>query len=412
MFYYFQMAFKNIGRNRRRSILAIISVTISVAMILFMQGFLGGIMGSLVKNYTKSETGHIRISTKDFAAKYRFYPITSNIQNPQDIIRQINDDSKISPFIATITERINVGVMLNNNGKTKNAVALAGDVEKEKDLLMLQKAILPGGRYIQHEREILLGKGIATALGYKLGDTVKVVTQGSDFALHMRKFLIAGLFQTGMKALDDAIFQVSVQDARQLLKIGNATQQIIIMLHDYHNAELVTNMIRKKIQDSDLEITPWTQVGDYSKLITAQGKIYNLLYLIIAVLGAFIIGNIMMMVVLERRKEIGILKSLGVPNAEIVGLFLTEGAALGIIGSIAGCIIGGAIITVLHFNGIDITSLTGSFNFPIDNVITVSNAPGNFIRVLLIATIISSLMSTGPALKASKMNVVEAIKSV
>jgi putative ABC transport system permease protein len=406
------MAFKNIGRNRRRSLLAIISVTISVAMILFMQGFLGGIMGSLVKNYTKSETGHIRMSTKDFAAKYRFFPITSNIQNPQDIIRQITDDSKISPFIASITERINVGVMLNNNGKTKGAAALAGDVEKEKDLLMLQKAILPGGRYLKHEREILLGKGIATALGYNLGDTVKVVTQGSDFALHMRKFLIVGLFQTGMKALDDAIFQVSIQDARQLLKMGNATQQIIIMLHDYHKAELVTNMIRKKIMDSNLEIIPWTQVGDYSKLITAQGKIYNFLYLIVAVLGAFIIGNIMMMVVMERRKEIGILKSLGVPNAEIVGLFLTEGAALGIIGSIAGCIIGGIIITVLHFTGIDITSLTGSFNFPIDNVITVSNAPANFVKVLLMATLISSLVSTGPAFKASKMNVVEAIKSI
>jgi putative ABC transport system permease protein/lipoprotein-releasing system permease protein len=171
-------------------------------------------------------------------------------------------------------------------------------------------------------------------------------------------------------------------------------------------------MIRKKIMDSNLEIIPWTQVGDYSKLITAQGKIYNFLYLIVAVLGAFIIGNIMMMVVMERRKEIGILKSLGVPNAEIVGLFLTEGAALGIIGSIAGCIIGGIIITVLHFTGIDITSLTGSFNFPIDNVITVSNAPANFVKVLLMATLISSLVSTGPAFKASKMNVVEAIKSI
>ncbi len=412
MFYYLQMALRNIGRNRRRSLLAIISVMISVTMILFIQGFVDGIMGSMVKNYTKNETGHIRISTKDFSSKYRFYPVSKNVQHPKKLIELLHNDPEISPYIATITERINFGVMLNNNGKTKGAAAFGGDVQEEKDLLMLQKAILPGGRYIQNERETILGSEIAKTLGYVVGDTIKVVTQGSDYAIHMRKFAIVGLFQTGMKVLDDAIFQVSTDDARQLLRMGDATQQIIIMLHDYHKADAVSKMIKNKFIDETIDVTPWTQIGDYYKLVTAQGKIYNLIFFVISVLGAFIIGNIMMMVVLERRKEIGILKSMGVPQSEIIGLFLTEGASLGVIGSTAGILLGGILITVLHYTGIDISSMTGSFNFPIENVIRVSILPGNFIKVLFMATAVSAFVSIGPAWKASKMNVVESIKSV
>ncbi|NLE24897.1 MAG: hypothetical protein GX625_06075, partial [Clostridiaceae bacterium] len=132
MFYYLQMALRNIGRNRRRSLLAIISVMISVTMILFIQGFVDGIMGSMVKNYTKNETGHIRISTKDFSSKYRFYPVSKNVQHPKKLIELLHNDPEISPYIATITERINFGVMLNNNGKTKGAAAFGGDVQEEK----------------------------------------------------------------------------------------------------------------------------------------------------------------------------------------------------------------------------------------------------------------------------------------
>ncbi|MFH1760120.1 MAG: ABC transporter permease [bacterium] len=182
MNYLFKLALRNIGRNRRRSFLAITSVTLSIGFIIFIQGMIGGMMESMVKNYTKNETGHIRIAAKAFEDKYRFYPITENLEAPAQIISAITDDAELNREIDIITPRINFGVLLSNQGNNKTAVALAGNAENEKKLLFFDRSILPGGRYLENEREIVMGNKIAEALKHKVGDTVKVMTQGCDDA--------------------------------------------------------------------------------------------------------------------------------------------------------------------------------------------------------------------------------------
>ncbi|MFH1760118.1 MAG: FtsX-like permease family protein, partial [bacterium] len=119
--------------------------------------------------------------------------------------------------------------------------------------------------------------------------------------------------------------------------------------------------------NAQIAVTSWTQIGDWYRLTQLQKKFYNIFYSIIAVLGAFIIGNIMMMVVLERRREIGLIKSMGMNRLEIMLLFLFEGIVLGFIGSVSGIIIGLIVNIILHFKGFDFSSLLGSFNFPMDN---------------------------------------------
>lgn len=410
--YLIKLAFRNIGRNRRRSLLAFISVSLSIMFIIFMQGMTGGILESIVKNYTKNETGHIRITTQEFQNKYRFYPITENISGSSEIINKVASDNHIKPYISSITDRINFGVLLTNNGKTKTAIALAGNPEKEKDLLMLDRFIQKGGHYIRKEREMVIGCKTAAALNYKTGDTMKVVTQGSDNALHMRKFIVAGIFETGLNALDDMVFQISITDARELLRMGKSTQQIVVMLKDQKKAEFVADLIKKKLNDPEIAVTPWTQIGDYGNLVRTADNIYQFVYGLIALLGAFIIGNIMTMIVLERRKEIGILKSMGMPGIEILQLFLTEGAILGTIGTVSGLVLGTILVVTFHFTGIDFSAISGSLRFPIDNVIYFSVDPVKMVQVLFLGILVSAIISAGPAWKASKLSAIDSIKSV
>jgi putative ABC transport system permease protein len=407
-----KLAFRNVGRNRRRSILALVSVAMSLMLVICMQGWISGIMGSVVKNYTKNETGHVRISTAKFGEKSGSFPVTENIKSPEKIISIIKKDPLLSKEISSITQRINFGVLLSNGGKTAGAIALGGDPEKEKSLLMLQQSILPGGKYISGPHETVIGCKLAERLGYKVGDTLKIVTSGSDYALRLKKATISGIYKTNINFLDEDVFQIPLESATELLGMNNETQQILIFLKDWRKSQAVASQIRLLIPDKKLSVKPWTEIGDYYNLVTLSESAYRFIYLVVAFLGAFIISNIMMMVVMERRREIGILKSMGMTRREILYLFLFEGMILGLEGSLIGIATGAVIITILGHTGIDISPMMQAMKLPIDNIIYPGVSIGAVIGTLLLGTVISAFVSILPSRRASVMKVVEAIKSV
>jgi putative ABC transport system permease protein len=412
MFYLVRLAIRNIGRNKRRSILAVVSVAISLTVIVFAQGFIGGFVASFVKKATKNEAGHIRIASKKFEERSRFYPIAYNVAGPDSIIASIKRDPAIASDIALITQRITFGVLLSNGGNSRSAIALAGDPAKEERLLYLQKSILSPGRYLSGRREIIMGSALAASLHYRVGDTVRVMTSGSDYALHLRKFVVTGLFSTGLNVFDDMMFQATIDDARDLLVMGNATQQIVIMLGDYRKADKVAARIRPLIPDTSISVTPWTKIGDTYTTVVLVQRVYGWIYIIIALLGAFIISNIMMMVVMERRKEIGILKSMGFTRREILTMFLFEGMALGFVGSLAGAAVGSGLVAFFHVHGLDLTAYMSRMSIPLDNVIYTTLSAASLVYSIVLGTVLSAVVSIAPARQAARMNVVDAIKSI
>lgn len=407
-----KLAFRNVGRNRRRSVLALVSVALSLMLIICLQAWISGIMRSVVKNYTKNETGHVRISTVKFGEKSGSFPVTENIKSPDKIINIIKNNPQLSKEITSITKRVNFGVMLSNEGKTMGAIALGGDPEIEKSLLMLQQSILPGGKYISGPHETVIGCKLAERLGYKVGDTLKIVSSGSDYALRLKKARISGIYKTNVNLLDETVFQIPLESATELLGMNNETQQIIIMLKDWRKSQVVASQIRSVITDKNLSIKPWTEIGDYYLLVNMSESENRFIYLIVAFLGAFIISNIMMMVVMERRREIGILKSMGMTRREILYLFLFEGMIMGFAGSLIGIGTGMIIIIIFGHTGIDISSMMQAMKLPIDNIIYPEVSAGAVFGTLLLGTVISALVSLLPSRRAAAMNVVEAIKSV
>ncbi len=417
-----KMAFRNIRRNKRRSLLALVSVSLSLFMIIFLQGYISGMKRSVIYNSTKNESGHIQLVTKDYLENKRFKPVIYNIENPAELITYLKDDPVIQKEIELITERIFFGVLLQYEGNNKAVIAFGGDNEQEKKLLMLDRSVVQGvylnesGSLGHKEREILIGQKVAETLKLKVGDTFKVLVSGSDYSLHIPTLKVAGIFKTRLNSLDDTTFQVSLKDAQEILNTGGGSQQILIMLKDYQKAEEITQMIQRKL-DADarfasIQALSWKQSGGFAQMMESMEQIYGLIYFIIALLGSFIITNVMMMVVLERRKEIGIIKSMGFSRFEILSLFLMEGSILGLIGSISGVVTGTIVTSYFVINGLDLTSMISQLNMPIDNVIKfVITIPG-IISTMFIGIIVAAIVSVLPSRQAAKMKVVDAIKSV
>lgn len=410
-----RFAARNLLRNRRRSALAAASVFLSILMIIVLQGFTNGFLDSMVRNYIKNETGHINIATKGYRERTRFLPVDEYIENSPALADSIREAVAAKDPGAIVAERIRFGVLLSSETGTKEAMAIAGDPAMERKLLMLDTRILPGGAYLGKLGETIVGETLANDLGLKVGDTLKVVTQKADGGLGFRKLRISGLFKTSVNSLDGMVFQMSLEDARILLGMANGAQQISVTLSGMRDVAAMTNLVRGIVEsagDGNLSVLPWTAIGEYPKMIQLMNIVYYWVFLIVALLGSFIIANVMTMVILERKREIGILMSMGMPKGKILSLFLAEGTMLGLIGSLAGTALGVGLIMILARKGFDMTSAMAGFSWPLDNVIYPSVTPGTVFMGIAMGTAVSAAISYLPSRRAARMAPVDAIRSV
>ena len=408
-------AARNLLRNKRRSALAATSVFLSMLMVIVLQGFTNGFLDSMVRNYIKNETGHINVATAGYRERTRFQPVDEYIEDSPTLAQSIRTAVAARDPGAIVSERIRFGVLLSSENGNKEALAIAGDPEVERKLLMLDTRIVPGGAYMGAGGETIVGETLAADLGLKVGDTLKVVTQKADGGLGFRKLRISGLFKTGVNSLDGLVFQMNLEDARILLGMERGAQQISVTLSGMRNVAAMTDLVRGIVNadpQGSLSVLPWTSIGEYPKMIQLMNLVYYWVFLIVALLGSFIIANVMTMVILERKREIGILMSMGMPRGRILNLFLAEGTMLGLAGSLAGTAIGVGLILVLARKGFDMTSAMAGFSWPLDNVIYPSVTPGTILMGVAMGTAVSAAVSYLPSRRAARMAPVEAIKSV
>ena len=167
----FDMAWRNIQRNRRRTVLAASSIALAVMMMTFLGGMLAGILDNMVRNLTRADMGHVRIVSQGFVSRSRFMPIDELVPDPGAVMDRIRTIPDLPGGLVTVTDRILFGTLLSNGPGTKAAVGFAGDAKAEAGLMDLDKAIV-SGVYPSGSGQTILGKKLADDLGYSVGDSV------------------------------------------------------------------------------------------------------------------------------------------------------------------------------------------------------------------------------------------------
>ncbi len=411
-----RMAFRNVRRNKLRTVLALLCVFAAVFTNVAMGGLMNGMMSSLVRNYTRTQCGHLRVVSADFAEREDFLPLDEFVENRDQVLRALESDPFLAKRVKTVAERVGFGVLLSNGNATKAALALAGDPVKEESLLMLGKSVLPGGSYPDAPGEALMGERLAKALGLSPGDEVKVVAQKTDSGIRMKKFRLSGIVRTGLLSVDDGLLFLPLADAKSLLRMGDASQQILVMLGDHRDADAAAAAARKALAAAGLAegvaVQSWTEVGDYAQLTGMVSKVYGIFYVGLSLLGAFIITNIMTMVILERKREIGVLKAMGFKGREILSLFVAEGASIGFLGSALGLAAGLAYhAAIVAKGGYDFSSMLANLAYPMDSVVIPEVSAASAALIFVIGVAVAALMSLSPARRAARMNAIDAIKS-
>ena len=392
-----KMGFANLFRHRRRSILTGSAILLAVAITTFVQCYLRGLIDTMVYDFIRLQTGHVRLLHPDYQLKERLFPLNLNV----DEVEQRIEDLKKIPAVKQVAPRIRFGTLLSFGQTNQTGLGIGIVPQLETEIMRIEGDIRDGGSL--KPGGMVIGAILAEKLGVKLGDEVTVLGQTQYHSIAAGLFEISGILTTGFEYIDRSTFFINFDEAQEMLDMENRASELVVMGKAKEDVAGLLSALKQLSEPNDLTALSWLEQGGMGQMLRSTNASIVLLLGIVLFLAGLTITNTMLMSVLERTREIGTLKAIGMRPLRIVALFLCEGFYLGLLGSLGGTILGSAFALVLERTGIHIEGTLKNFSLPMAEVLYPHfywEAP---LLALTFGTIVAMLASLVPAYKASRM---------
>ena len=257
------------------------------------------------------------------------------------------------------------------------------------------------------ESSAVLGEGLARSVGAKVGDSIVLLVTSANGSANAVELTVVGIFATITKEFDDNALRIPIQVARKLMRVEGATTWVAL-LTSTENTEQVATTLKSGLPNSDYDLVIWSELADfYNKTVVLFSKQVDVVKFIIALIIVLTISNTQTMSVLERTTEIGTSLAIGLKRSEILRLFLLEGILIGIIGGVLGLLLGITLAHVISTIGIPMPPPPGMAHGYTGQILVTANLAVDGLVLAISTTLLASVM---PAWKASRMNVVDALR--
>ena len=382
------------------SFISIAGITVGVAALIVVLSVFNG-FGSLVTSYLMSLDPHIRITAITNEGE-------KGIIKLEDILKNQEEIKAYSPFIEGKVLAYNKGVtqVLNLKGITEQSV---------NKVYLLNENMVDGDALInQKSPSIIVGLQLADKLQVFTGDTLLLISPSNieqaltQLSLPLsRKVAVAGIFSSKNNEYDEGYIFSSLKDAQYLFGYKNNFQGFDIKLNSIDNSDKIKKILNTQVDQNNFNVSTWYDFHQelYAVMQIERWTAYIILSLIIAVATFNILGSLSMSVI-EKRRDIGILRSMGVTEKSVLKIFMFEGLLIGIIGTLLGLIIGYLVCYIqIKYN---IYPLDPS-QYKIDSL-PIEVRLSDFLFISGVAMLLSFLASLYPAKRAAKVNPISAIK--
>jgi len=404
---FFTIAYRNLVRNRRRTILTALVVALGLVVAMSFSALLDGMLVSMLADNIRVSTGHLQIRNKNYEAEKASLLY-------QDLLK---DGETLAAQAEALPEVQSAASVLWNSGLLSTpqeslGVEIVGIDPDDVFHAPIREGIAAGEFLKSNDRgRILVGQRLAKEMGITVGQRVSVAARDANGQGQEKIFTVAGLVDTGFPGIDQNRVILPLAEAQSFSGVGNRVSSIILMLHNQED----TARVAAKLQGPDIQILTWE---DLNSLLLQSWEVgivyYYVLYAIVFLVVAALIANTLLMSVFARAREIGILTSLGVNRGQILLLFLVEGILLGLLGIAVGWVLGLGAVSYLTFVGIPIPAETVSLveGFAFGTTMYGGFAPGQFVILSLMLLAIVVLVSLYPAWYAARMEPIEALHSL
>lgn len=406
MNYILKISFRNLARNKRRSVFSALAIALGTALLLFMSATIRGEMRGSLNLTINLYTGHLQIHTEDYKDSNMSLKRTDMIENPFGISDQIETIEQVK----VATPRLNASAVLAFKNETIGVQIVGIDPLSDANKTY-REGLLEGEFLSADDREgVLVGFPLAESLGLGVGDSINLILNTANGDTDEQDFIIRGIYTTDTPGYDKATIFMPLSKAQTITRTENYASMIYILLHNMDD----TAAVKAAIQAPGYMVEDWVEMN---KIIILVEQMSNamMFFFNLMVLGvtSTVIMNTLLMAVYERTREMGILGALGMKGRQIKTLFLTEASLLALGGVLLGLLIG--VPLVLYFAQVGFfvgdMGISANSGFMFGNSIYLYPTVGDAISVSIAAFLITILSGYYPASQAAKLEPVDALQS-
>jgi len=406
---YLRLAWRNIWRHRRRTVIIVLAMGLSLGMMMFYDGLMDGFNNAIAGNAVRVLGGNVQVHAEGYREKVDsnpLLPLTDDMAVVQAALAQ--------PNVIAASRRIQTGGLISNREGAFTMAIIGIDAEAEAPVSLIAEHIVDG-RYVENTDEdtILIGKGLADALSIKVGDRITMVGSDIHKQNRQRTMTVIGIYDIGIPSMEKATSYISLAEAQNLFGLRDQSTEIQITLKRVGTEAAIVNALTPLLPGYEVE--SWA--NNYPELGNAVGRkniVMDIFSVIIVMIAGIGILNLLMMAIYERTREIGLLGAMGLKPREIATTFILEGALIGFVGVIAGIVMGLMINLSLMQVGMDYSQFAGITDYmalisgKVYPTLGISKLPMRAIIIFVIA----ALAALVPAIIASRREPSEALHHV
>ncbi|MHC1781431.1 MAG: ABC transporter permease [Anaerolineaceae bacterium] len=309
---FLRLAWRNIWRHRRRTLIIVLAISLSVSMMMLYDGMMAGFEQAIYGNAIKVLGGNIQVHAEGYDDKADQTPLLA-IENDTAIITA----AKAQPQVLAASRRINTGGMATSR-EGAFSVSIVG-IEPEEELpVSLPAQNVSVGRFLQTGDldAIFIGRGLADAMDITVGDRVTLVGRAMHEQMRQRTMTVTGIYDVGMKDIEKQTIYITLAEAQDLYGLTGKASEVVISLQSLGQETAVMDTIRPGL--NGYEMASWrTNFPELNQAVNSKNGVMDVFNVIILVIVGIGILNLLMMAVFERTREIGLLGALGVRPRQI-----------------------------------------------------------------------------------------------
>jgi len=407
-----KMAWRNIWRNTRRTILTIGAIGFASLLLVFMLSFQFGSYETMINTSVKIQTGHLQIQAREYQEKKNIRLV---VPHPADIAEIL----KTIPAIAAYTYRGRAFSLISSQERTYGIAVTGIDPEREADVSRLKSLIREGDFLTAADTDqALIGGLLAKNLRVRLGDELTVLGQGRDGSIAATVVRVKGIFSSGINEFDRAAIHIPLKTFQEVYAMQGAVHEVVVIADSLRSITALKASVKAGLVSLNLK-TPLT-ILDWDELMPGLRQSIEMdlisgliFYLLLVLVVAFSILNTFMMAIFERTREFGVLMAIGTTPGRLTKVLLIESMTMTSIGIGAGIVAGSLITLYFQVHGIDFSGaseLLSQFGisgrmYPKLSWLSALSGP-------LAVLIITFLAALYPALKVRRLRPVEAMRTV
>ncbi len=400
-----RLAFRNLRRNRRRTILTGSALAVGLLVTVVMTGLLDGIDRQSINNLIAYDLASMKAFTPGYLDE-DLPGLELTLSDPEGLLESVLS----SGDVAAATLRLEMSGMLIKGAEEMFVRVVGVDPVGDREVFSTLDAVADGRSIHDQTPVVLVGDRLARDVGIQSGDLVTLLVRSAPGALNLRTLPVAGILATGHPKVDGIQVIVPLALARDLALLPGGATEIAVRTSDLEHPERAMTYLTTVMPS--VEWRNWQELGEDFIALSRMKRTGNLITIgILVLLAAVAVMNTMVMAVHERVQEIGALRALGFTRGMVGRIFLYEGLLIGVGGGLVAVVLGSALVAYLGHVGISL-AMYGDMDigYPIRDAMYPMVNPVNVVAIFIFGLVVSLLASWSAAHRASRGQIVRALR--